>query len=89
MSEVCSEVIGFLFRELLNELVEKTLQVKESQSRENLNCSSSSMALNKKRTEITSNEIYEAFRLDLMNFSDLSNFGTRTTRSASKKFLLV
>lgn len=89
MSEICSEVIGFLFRELLNELVEKTLQVKESQSRENQNCSSSTIALGKRQTEITSNEIYEAFRLDLMNYSDLTNSGTRNNRSAFKKFLLI
>lgn len=58
MSEICAEVIGFLFRELLNEIVEVALEVKEREKEYNSTRSSS-----RRLGEITSNEIYESIRL--------------------------
>lgn len=66
MSDVCGEVIGFLFRELLNELVEHALEVRNRRIVE----TKSSRLTN----ELTSNDIFETYRL---YSNDTNNVNTR------------
>lgn len=49
LSETCAEIVGFLFREMLNELLEASLEVKQHSDDE--------------KKLISSNEIFEACRL--------------------------
>lgn len=78
MSEICGDVIGFLFRELLNEIVESALEVKAKQKE----------TLNKKLSDITSNEIYESFRV-YASRNEAKNEFFINSKSCYKKFLLL
>ena len=78
MSEICGDVIGFLFRELLNEIVESALEVKAKQKE----------PLNKKLSDITSNEIYESFRVYVLR-NEAKNEFFINSKSCYKKFLLL
>ena len=69
MSDVCGEVIGFLFRELLNELVEQALEVR---SRRIAEAKSASRLTN----ELTSNDIFETYRVYYFNDTN-NNVNTR------------
>ena len=76
LSETCAEIIGFLFREILNELLEASLEVKQQRNDSENKC-------------ISSNEIFEACRLlKLKKYSLLYTFNPRQTdkyRNTNKK----
>lgn len=71
MTDQCGEVIGFLFREMLNELVDKIMYVKNNHD---IQC--------KEQDIITSGHVFEAFR---KAFND--NFSFVNKSSVSKRYL--
>ena len=52
LSETCAEIVGFLFREMLNDLLEASLEVKQQKQHSD-----------DEKKLISSNEIFEACRL--------------------------
>lgn len=70
MTDQCGEVIGFLFREMLNELVDKIMFVKNKHN----------IFLERQEKNITSSHVFDAFRIvvnEYFTYASKSSFSKK------------